>query len=70
MSLESRLDKLSNEYSWVFVSFRDQELWLFNLVVRSVGVIELFSTCVHLSTTNVEHLGSIPFLEVMKAQSV
>ena len=47
-----------------FMSFGNQELWLFLLVVRS------FSSYVYLSTTNVEQLGSITSLEVLKDQLV
>ena len=45
--------------------------WWSELVWCSFGSdLVLFSSCVHLSTTNVEHLGSITSLEVIKAQSV
>ena len=49
--------------------------WWFELVVRSDLVLfwvrsGALSSCVHLSTINVEYLGSITFLEVIKAQSV
>ena len=49
--------------------------WWSELVVRSNLVLfwvryGALPSCVHLSTTNVEHLGSITFLEVIKAQSV
>ena len=41
-------------------------IWSGALWVRSGAL----SSCVHLSTTNVEHLGSITSLEVIKSQSV
>ena len=49
--------------------------WWSELVVRSNLVLfwvryGALPSCVHLSTTNVEHLGSITSLEVIKAQSV
>ena len=49
--------------------------WQSELVVRSDLVLfrvrsGAFSSCVHLSTTNIEYLGSITSLEVIKAQSV
>ena len=45
--------------------------WWSDLIWCSFGSDQvLFSSCVHLSTTNVEHLGSITSLEVIKAQSV
>ena len=45
--------------------------WWSDLIWCSFGSdLVLFSSCVHLSTTNVEHLGSITSLEVIKAQSV
>ena len=54
-------------YSYLF--------WWSELVVRSDLVLfwvrsGALSSCVHLSTTNVEYLGSITSLEVIKAQSV
>ena len=46
-------------------------IWRSDLIWCSLwSDLVLFSSCVHLSTTNVEHLGSITSLEVMKAQSV
>ena len=49
--------------------------WWSELVVRSDLVLfwvrsGALSSCVHLSTTNVEYLGSITSLEVIKAQSI
>ena len=45
--------------------------WWSELVWCSFGSdLVLFSSCVHLSTTNVEHLGIITSLEVIKAQLV
>jgi len=77
--LESRLKNLSKSthgHSYLLrIKSYSCFFWWSELVVRSDLVLfwirsSALSSCVHLSTTNIEHLGSITFLEVLKAQSV
>ena len=54
----------------IAISFGGSNWWS-DLIWCSFGSdLVLFSSCVHLSTTNLEHLGSITSLEVIKAQLV